>query len=119
MWEAQVDCRVLIDVVGYNKHHLARGAREGNNPENAAEHRSRPLASHPYDCLLPPPDAHGVIFRLADDLLATKPKQDLESALTAKRLDEEAQQRNRKIMLEKEEDLMFMLPFDRGLRSEK
>ncbi|SPQ20659.1 8e91407e-3944-4112-816d-64ed6737502f [Thermothielavioides terrestris] len=29
-----VEGRVLIDVVGYNKHHLAQGAREGSDPQS-------------------------------------------------------------------------------------
>jgi hypothetical protein len=29
-----VDGRVLIDVIGYNKHHLAQGSREGNDPQS-------------------------------------------------------------------------------------
>ncbi|KAK4216493.1 ATP-dependent zinc metalloprotease YME1L1 [Rhypophila decipiens] len=31
-----VDGRVLIDVVGYNKHHLAKGSREGTDPQTAS-----------------------------------------------------------------------------------
>jgi hypothetical protein len=34
MSKHNVDGRVLIDVIGYNKHHLAQGAREGSDPQS-------------------------------------------------------------------------------------
>jgi hypothetical protein len=30
----KVDGRILIDVVGFNKHHLAQGSREGKDPDS-------------------------------------------------------------------------------------
>ncbi|KAK1759780.1 putative aaa family protein [Echria macrotheca] len=86
-----VDGRILIDVVGFNKHHLAQGIREGRAPEtkrNMVRGTGRP----------PPPRDRKVP----------------EKAVIAKRLDEQEQQKNKEAMLANEEDLVFMSPLIDG-----
>ncbi|KAK0708097.1 hypothetical protein B0H67DRAFT_648199 [Lasiosphaeris hirsuta] len=86
-----VDGRILIDVVGFNKHHLAQGIREGKDPEtrrNMVRGTGRP-----------PP---------------ARDRKVLEKAIIAKRLDEYEQQKNKEAMLSKEEDLVFMSPLIDG-----
>lgn len=86
-----VDGRILIDVVGFNKHHLAQGIREGKDPEtrrNMVRGTGRP-----------PP---------------ARDRKVLEKAIIAKRLDEHEQQKNKEAMLAKEEDLVFMSPLIDG-----
>lgn len=88
-----VEGRVLIDVVGYNKFHLAQGKRENKNPETernyAAERRRRRRRQIQED---------------SDDEDAAERK--LKSS--RKRLSEKEQARNREEMLKNEDDLGFM-----------
>lgn len=84
-----VEGRILIDVVGYNKYHLAQGKREGEDPDtvrNAATTRVGVRNGDPA----------------GDD------------KATLKRLSDEAQARNKEEMLEKGDTLMFVGPFIEG-----
>ncbi|KAK3384617.1 P-loop containing nucleoside triphosphate hydrolase protein [Lasiosphaeria ovina] len=86
-----VDGRILIDVVGFNKHHLAQGIREGKDPEtrkNMVRGTGRPTQ---------PPD-----------------RKALEKAKISKRLDAKEQQKNKEAMLERESDLVFISPLIDG-----
>lgn len=78
-------------MVGFNKHHLAQGIREGRGPEakrNMVRGTGRP----------PPPRDRKVP----------------EKAVISKRLDEQEQQKNKEAMLAKEDDLVFMSPLIDG-----
>lgn len=96
-----VDGRVLIDVVGYNKHHLTKGTREDEDPQT----KKRRIA-------------------VARSEGTTKKKVivDLDglekaNAPPSQHLSEEDQEKNRKALLaleEKEPHLMFMLPLIEG-----
>jgi hypothetical protein len=89
-----VDSRILIDVVGFNKYHLAQGKRESKDPEtvrNAATRR---------------PKSSSVADRDAQNRNLAKP--------TSRRLSEDDQQKNKDEMLEKEDELMFMSPLIEG-----
>lgn len=84
-----VEGRVLIDVVGYNKYHLALGKRENKDPETERNQRTRRRRN------VEPDDGP------AED------KVDVNKSLK-KRLSEKEQEKNRVEMLEKEEELGFM-----------
>jgi hypothetical protein len=80
--------------VGYNKHHLAQGIRENKDPQtrrNTVRGTGRP---------------HGPT--------APQDKRALEKAVLVKRLSKEEQRKNKETMLEKEDDLVFMLPLIDG-----
>jgi len=89
-----VDSRILIDVVGFNKYHLAQGKRESKDPEtvrNAATRR---------------PKSSRVADKETQNKNLAKP--------TSRRLCEEDQRKNKEEMLEKEDELMFMSPLIEG-----
>jgi hypothetical protein len=91
-----VDSRILIDVVGFNKYHLAQGKRESKDPEtvrNAATRRPKTSAERAAE-------------RDAQNKNLAKP--------TSRRLNEEDQEKNKDEMLEKEDELMFMSPLIEG-----
>jgi hypothetical protein len=91
-----VDGRVLIDVVGYNKHHLAQGSREGSDPQTK---KKRLVVGDDAE----DPDS-------ADTATGT-------TAAGTKRLSPRAQSRNKQAMLAREAEephLMFMLPLIEG-----
>lgn len=77
--------------MGFNKHHLAQGIREGRGPDarrNMVRGTGRP----------PPP----------------KDRKIPEKAIISKRLEEHEQQKNKEAMLAKEDDLVFMSPLIDG-----
>jgi len=87
----QVDSRILIDVVGFNKHHLAQGVRENKKPE--VMRQVVPGTGREPDTLkIKTPDAATVI----------------------KRLSEEEQQVNQRVMLALGNDIMYMYPLVEG-----
>ena len=78
-------------MVGYNKHHLAKGVREGRGPDvrrNIVRGTGRPVRG--------------------------RSRKASEKAAAPKRLDEAEQQKNKEAMLTKEEDLVFMSPLIDG-----
>lgn len=97
-----VDSRVLIDVVGYNRHHLAQGVREGSDPHS----KKRQLVVGDGD---DNPDGTGAASGSAGA--------NASAAAATKRLSPEAQERNKQSMLAreaKESLLMYMLPLIEG-----
>ncbi|KAK3988891.1 ATP-dependent zinc metalloprotease YME1L1 [Cladorrhinum sp. PSN332] len=97
-----VDGRVLIDVVGYNKHHLTKGAREDDDPRSKS--RRIPITQSES------PKKKNVIVD-ADGTLETV------NSEPTKHLDEEDQEKNREAMLaleEKEPHLMYLMPLIEG-----
>lgn len=117
-----VEGRILIDVVGYNKYHLAQGKREGADPEtvrNSATTRGGAKSSGAKD-------SRGAKSSGAKNSRGAKSSdaQDVEGAEDSgaqdgsnpslKRLSEEAQARNKGEMLEKEHLLMFIGPLIMG-----
>ncbi|KAK3356776.1 P-loop containing nucleoside triphosphate hydrolase protein [Lasiosphaeria hispida] len=101
-----VDSRILIDVVGYNKHHLAQGVREGTDPQTKQQQ------------LIVGEDASNTM-QIRSTGGTANPSQpiDEKAGTTIQRLGEEAQERNRVAMLaleEKEPHLMYMLPTMEG-----
>ncbi|KAF4979590.1 hypothetical protein FZEAL_4219 [Fusarium zealandicum] len=82
-----VECRVLVDVVGYNKYHLAQGKRENKDPDIEKAQVSR--------------------RRRKQELDDVKPEGKSPSS-QQKRLDEEEQTKNKDEMLQKPDDLAFM-----------
>lgn len=88
-----VDGRVLIDVVGYKKHHLAQGVREDKDPhttKNKVQGTGRTGAAPGKET-------------------ASK-----NSPTPEKRLTEEEQAKNKQAMLHDEDSLMFMYPLLEG-----
>ncbi|KAM5354481.1 hypothetical protein ACJ41O_001128 [Fusarium nematophilum] len=82
-----VECRVLVDVVGYNKYHLAQGKRENKDPEVERNHVSRRRRK-----------------RELDDL---KPEGKSPSS-QQKRLNEEQQAKNKEEIMQRPDELAFM-----------
>lgn len=92
MQRHNVNGRILIDVVGFNKYHLSQGKREGKDPEskkNQVTHIPQPAADSPGTEA--PMDKTG-----------------------SKRLSEEDQAKNKEEMLAKPDDLVFMSPLIEG-----
>ncbi|KAB5584935.1 P-loop containing nucleoside triphosphate hydrolase protein [Coniochaeta sp. 2T2.1] len=90
----KVNCRVLIDVFGYNKHHLAKGSREDADPNS-----QRNIVS-------------GTGVPAYTDL-ATNGKP-VEGPSSVKRLSKRDQVKNKEIMLSREHELMFLNPLLQG-----
>ena len=93
-----VDGRIILDVVGYNRHHLAQGAREGSDPQS----KKRQLVVGDGD----DEDSH----QGGTGSTTT-------SAATTKRLSPAAQERNKRSMLAREAEeplLMYMMPLVEG-----
>jgi hypothetical protein len=111
----QVNCRILIDVFGYNKHHLAKGFREDDDPyfrRNIVSGTGlRGQQSQPLSAL--PVTQSYVKLKYRDPVLdgdgsrSNEPKSN-------KRLSEDRQASNKKTMLSKETDLMFLGPLLEG-----
>ncbi|KAK0640835.1 ATPase [Cercophora newfieldiana] len=91
MEKHNVDGRILIDVVGFNKHHLARGVREGKGPD-ARRNTVRGTGRH----------SRG------------RGRNVIEKMEMAKRLDEAEQRKNKEAMLANEHDLVFISPLIDG-----
>ncbi|KAK0752558.1 P-loop containing nucleoside triphosphate hydrolase protein [Schizothecium vesticola] len=104
-----VDGRVLIDVMGYNKHHLAQGAREGTDPHTTKQNLlvgSDPSPATPKG-LLPLPTGGTATTTTASE----------RTPGTLQRLSEAAQARNKAALLAleaAEPHLMYMLPLIEG-----
>ncbi|ORY70333.1 ATPase [Pseudomassariella vexata] len=103
-----VDGRILIDVVGYNKHHLIKGEREGTDTETqknivagtgTCQRHKRRTISQPADSEVAKNDG-----AIAEDTKTTE----------AKRLSEKDQKMNKQSMLERPGDLMYMWPLLEG-----
>ncbi|KAF4996164.1 hypothetical protein FGRMN_4656 [Fusarium graminum] len=82
-----VECRVLVDVVGYNKYHLAQGKRENKDPEIEVVDVSR--------------------RRRRQDLAESK-REGKHPKSQQKRLNEEDQGKNSEELLQKPGELAFM-----------
>ncbi|KAG4278584.1 hypothetical protein FPRO04_06639 [Fusarium proliferatum] len=82
-----VECRILVDVVGYNKYHLAQGKRENKDPEIEVVDVSR--------------------RRHKQDLAEAKPE-GKHPKTQQKRLNEEDQTKNKEELLQKPKELAFM-----------
>ncbi|CAK7206585.1 hypothetical protein SEUCBS139899_009383 [Sporothrix eucalyptigena] len=109
-----VDGRVLVDVVGYNKHHLAQGVREGKDPQsakNVVEGTGR--TRNGRRSTGPPRRRTGEVVEVVDDGAGPK-KATAKSTNKIQRLSEEEQARNKEAMLAKPEELMFMSPMVEG-----
>ncbi|KAK4222477.1 ATP-dependent zinc metalloprotease YME1L1 [Podospora fimiseda] len=98
-----VEGRVLIDVVGYNKHHLTKGSREDDAPRS----RRRRLTPAPSESQKKKKsvivDADGNL-----EIIKSEP---------TKHLSKEDQEKNREAMLaleEKEPHLMYLMPLIEG-----
>ncbi|KAJ4257357.1 hypothetical protein NW762_008475 [Fusarium torreyae] len=82
-----VECRILVDVVGYNKYHLAQGKRENKDPEIEVVDVSR--------------------RRRRQELEEVKPEGKHPKS-QQKRLNEEEQTKNREELLQNPNELAFM-----------
>ncbi|KAB5578162.1 P-loop containing nucleoside triphosphate hydrolase protein [Coniochaeta sp. 2T2.1] len=89
-----VNCRILIDVFGYNKHHLAKGSRQDADPNS-----QRNIIS-------------GTGVPAYTDL-ATNSKL-VDGPSSAQRLSIADQVKNKRIMLSREHELMFLNPLLQG-----
>ncbi|KAK3905393.1 hypothetical protein C8A05DRAFT_30798 [Staphylotrichum tortipilum] len=93
-----VDGRIILDVVGYNRHHLAQGAREGSDPQS----KKRQLVVGDGD--------DGAAHQGGTGSTTT-------NAAKTKRLSSAAQERNKQSMLAREAEdplLMYMMPIVEG-----
>ena len=102
-----VDGRVLIDQLGYNRYHLAKGNREDDDPKMEKyipplERRNKfsPTRRLP----MPPPPPPLLPIPPAD------PDEEIETTKTSRKrhLSEEQQEANKKDMMSREEELGFM-----------
>ncbi|CAK7213580.1 hypothetical protein SCUCBS95973_001847 [Sporothrix curviconia] len=117
-----VDGRVLVDVVGYNKHHLAQGVREGKDPQstkNVVEGTGRTRHSRARMSAMMASQRRATGETIDDADVAVDPKKAAAAAARAKtnklqRLSEEEQARNKAAMMAKPEELMFMSPMVEG-----
>ncbi|KJR86328.1 AAA family ATPase [Sporothrix schenckii 1099-18] len=122
-----VDGRILVDVVGYNKHHLAQGAREGKDPQsvrNVVEGTGRRplrqyLAGEPesaevdkFGYLLVKSAGGGAGNANAKDKAADPSSTPQTGKI--QRLSQEEQAANKAAMLKTPDDLMFMSPTIEG-----
>ncbi|KAH7374613.1 ATPase [Plectosphaerella cucumerina] len=96
-----IDGRILIDVFGYNKYHLAQGKRVNRNP-TLTKYR---VTEYPAD---PPP---GDASQPAEAVAVAGTKQ---AGHAPKRLSPVLQQLNKDVMLALGEDLTFMRPTIEG-----
>jgi hypothetical protein len=97
-----VEGRILVDVMGFNKHHLQQGAREGKNPvaaQNVVAGRA---------VAIPEVAGKRIAAAVGEDGTSTS-KRGMTDRLT-----EEEQQKNREKMLQSVDDLMFMSPLVEG-----
>lgn len=104
------DGRVLIDVIGYNKHHLAQGSREGSDPQS----KKKQLVVGDED---DDDDEGGAGTAAADTGTGTTTSANASAAAVIKRLSQAAQERNKQAMLAREAEeplLVFMLPLIEG-----
>jgi hypothetical protein len=95
-----VDGRVLIDVIGYNKHHLAQGSREGSDPQ-----------SKKMQLVVGDDDDDNI------DSAGAATSANASAAAATRRLSPAAQARNKEAMLARDAEeplLMFMLPLIEG-----
>ncbi|KAF5005785.1 hypothetical protein FDECE_7795 [Fusarium decemcellulare] len=83
-----VECRVLVDMVGYNKYHLAQGKRENKDPEIERVQVSR--------------------RRRKQELEDEAKPQGKSSKSQQKRLNDEEQAKNKEELLQKPNELAFM-----------
>ncbi len=109
-----VDSRVLIDVIGYKRHHLAKGAREENDPNMK---KNQIVAGDPstYD----DDDTATKASQLRTTGGTTNPSNPVQEkgGSSLKRLGDAAQERNRTTMLAREAEqphLMYMFPIIEG-----
>ena len=111
-----VSARILIDTYGYQKHHRAlkrRGGRDQDSLNNKVLNDAIPIIINNHQLPPPPPPPPAIVSRKGHPpppnaqaaLLGQKPK-----SLYIKRLDEEDQARNKKDMLAREQDLVFLSP---------
>ncbi|GAB1313688.1 26S protease regulatory subunit [Madurella fahalii] len=109
-----VEGRVLVDVIGYKKHHLAQGSREGSDPQTKKQLLVSDGGSGPR--------TKRELVVNDDDSAETAADGKTATGLSAaaaglKRLSPAAQERNKRDMLAreaKEPHLMFMLPVIEG-----
>jgi hypothetical protein len=102
-----VDGRVLIDQLGYNRYHLAKGNREDEDPKMEKyipplERRNKFAPARRL--AMPPPPPPPLPFLPAD------PDEEIQTNKTSRKrhLSEEQQEANRKDMMSREEELGFM-----------
>jgi hypothetical protein len=108
-----VDCRVLIDVVGYNRHHLAQGAREGSDPHT----KRRQLVVGDGDDKVNNNDNDNNNNSDSGGTVPNSTGTTASPATVVKRLNPGAQERNKQAMLAREAKeplLMFMMPLIEG-----
>ncbi|KXJ90336.1 hypothetical protein Micbo1qcDRAFT_149249 [Microdochium bolleyi] len=91
--------RILIDVVGFNKHHLAKGSREEAQLESET---NKPAGDDMID-------EYGALDSTSTDATAEKPSDN-----DVVRLSPEDQAKNKAAMLEHPENLMYMSPLLQG-----
>ncbi|KAH7029193.1 aaa family ATPase [Microdochium trichocladiopsis] len=116
-----VEGRILVDVVGFNKHHLAKGSREGEQTETEKNtvigtgRRNRKRRVHgsfapnmvPLEC--EEADEYGALDGPSTGETASKP-----SEKEVVHLSREDQERNKAAMLAEPENLMYMSPLLQG-----
>ncbi|KAJ1325761.1 NTP/NDP exchange transporter [Microdochium nivale] len=120
-----VQGRILIDVVGFNKHHLAKGSREDEQPDaekNRVEGTGRRmLRRHTKSSISAAAHAQPVPVDddMADEYGNLDDPEDGEAAEKRSdkdvvRLGQEDQERNKAAMLAQPENLMYMSPLLQG-----
>jgi hypothetical protein len=107
-----VDGRVLIDVIGYNKHHLAQGSREGSDPQSK---KKQIVVGDDNDGNSGDDGNAGSTGTVGGGTGSASAN--ASSASVTKRLSLAARERNKQAMLARETEephLMFMLPLIEG-----
>jgi len=127
---SQVDSRILIDVVGHNKHHLQLGSRETQDPETARNAVAgtgrakdgmdsaymmigRAAARNRAAAITTATNISRVQARLIFPKVENEPPKGAK-ATGVTRLTEADQKRNKDVMLKNPDELMFMSPLVQG-----
>lgn len=109
-----VDGRILIDVLGYSKHHLAQGVREGKDPVSKKDIVKGTGRDDAYrSALLVAAQRQAVASGIANNN-ANNANAPATTTTQRKRLTEEEQRRNTEVMLRNEAELVFMSPMLEG-----
>ncbi|KAH8660482.1 hypothetical protein BX600DRAFT_467761 [Xylariales sp. PMI_506] len=114
--------RILVDVVGYNKHHLAKGVREGTDAKtqtNIVDGTGRQnvdisVEMPIFSSCIPLESRRHAIIETTENASNDAAGNSGTSSTSGKRLTEDEQERNTKAMLARPDDLKYISPLLEG-----
>jgi hypothetical protein len=108
--------RILIDIYGYNKHHLALKRREGKDKASQKKKVNRDIQISPFLNLppMPPPPPPIQIISLDGIPIDGHSTEEIREDYYIKRLSDNDQKKNKDEMLARGEDLVFLSPMLMG-----